>query len=194
MAKVSDARVFLLTGVMAAGKSTVAEALAGRFARSAHVRGDAFRTAIVSGRAPILPSLSPEAQAQLALRRRLGADAARAYHEAGFTTVLQDIYLGEHLIEVAERLAATPLHVVVLCPSARVFAERERARAKTGYGDWGVEALWAQFMDTTPRLGLWLDTSALDVDETVEAILEDLESSRVTVGDLARARRALEKS
>ena len=72
-----------------------------------------------------------------------------------------------------------------------MVAERERARTNTGYGDWAVEALWTQFMDTTPHLGLSLDTSTLDVDETVEAILEDPGSSRVTAGDLERARRGL---
>ncbi|MFE4593275.1 hypothetical protein [Streptomyces laurentii] len=35
--------VVLITGVMAAGKSTVAELLARRLPRAAHVRGDLFR-------------------------------------------------------------------------------------------------------------------------------------------------------
>ncbi|MDQ0761187.1 putative kinase [Streptomyces canus] len=43
--------VVLVTGVMAAGKSTVAQALAERLPRAAHVRGDVFRRMIVSGRA-----------------------------------------------------------------------------------------------------------------------------------------------
>jgi adenylylsulfate kinase-like enzyme len=42
--------VVLITGVMAAGKSTVAELMAGRLPRAAHVRGDVFRRMIVSGR------------------------------------------------------------------------------------------------------------------------------------------------
>jgi hypothetical protein len=39
--------VVVVTGVMAAGKSTVAQLLAERLPRSAHVRGDAFRRMIV---------------------------------------------------------------------------------------------------------------------------------------------------
>ncbi|WP_324193143.1 zeta toxin family protein [Nocardia nova] len=35
--------VYLITGIQAAGKSTVAQALAERLPRSAHVRGDVFR-------------------------------------------------------------------------------------------------------------------------------------------------------
>lgn len=40
---------FVVTGIMAAGKSTVAQTLAARFERSAHVRGDSFRKAAVNG-------------------------------------------------------------------------------------------------------------------------------------------------
>lgn len=42
--------VVLVTGVMASGKSTVAQALAERLPRAAHVRGDLFRRMIVSPR------------------------------------------------------------------------------------------------------------------------------------------------
>ena len=49
------ARVIVVVGIMAAGKSTVAEALARRFDRAVHLRGDVFRRMIVSGRAPITP-------------------------------------------------------------------------------------------------------------------------------------------
>ncbi|HEY2553556.1 MAG TPA: zeta toxin family protein [Streptosporangiaceae bacterium] len=42
--------VFLVTGIQAAGKSTVAQALAKKFERSVHVRGDLFRRMMVNGR------------------------------------------------------------------------------------------------------------------------------------------------
>lgn len=40
--------VVLITGVMAAGKSTVAQLLAESLPRAVHVRGDVFRRMIVS--------------------------------------------------------------------------------------------------------------------------------------------------
>jgi predicted kinase len=46
-------RIVLITGNMAAGKSSVAQALAERLPRSVHLRGDAFRRMIVNGRAEI---------------------------------------------------------------------------------------------------------------------------------------------
>ncbi len=185
----SQGDLFVLTGVMAAGKSSVAEALARRFERAAHVRGDAFRRFIVSGRDPMGPPLSEEAERQLALRRALGADAALAYRAAGFTAVLQDLYLGRHLVEVVERLVGASPHVVVLCPSVEAVAEREARREKRGYRHWDVEGLWRTFMEETPRLGLWIDTTTLDVDETVTAILDDPEASRVDASDLERVER-----
>jgi cytidylate kinase len=55
MRSVENPRVILITGIMAAGKSTVAQRLAERLDRSVYVRGDAFRRMIVSGASPITP-------------------------------------------------------------------------------------------------------------------------------------------
>jgi len=78
------AGVILLTGVMAAGKSTVAQLLAERFPRAVHVRGDVFRRFIVTGRVePTTPNMPPEAQAQLMLRHQLAVATADAYAPAG---------------------------------------------------------------------------------------------------------------
>jgi predicted kinase len=60
--------VVLVTGVMAVGKSTVAQALAERLPRAAHVRGDVFRRMIVSGREDYEPGSDGEGLAQLRLR------------------------------------------------------------------------------------------------------------------------------
>lgn len=179
--------VYVITGVMAAGKSTVADALARRFERAVHLHGDVFRTMIVTGRDPIDPPLSTEAERQLALRRDLACHAARRYHDADFTVVLQDVYLGDHLADVVARLATVPLHVVVLRPRPEVVAARERARAKTGYREWDVEAM-CRLLDETPAVGLWLDTSDLDVDATVEAILSRPGASRVASPPATRLR------
>ena len=101
--------VVLVTGVMAAGKSTVAQALAELLPRAAHVRGDVFRRMIVSGRAEYLPGASGEASAQLRLRYRLSAATADAYVEAGFTAVVQDVVLGEDLTAYVGLIRTRPL-------------------------------------------------------------------------------------
>lgn len=167
--------VILTTGIMASGKSSVAQALAERLPTSVHLRGDVFRRMIVNGRVEVEPNPSATALTQLRLRYDLAAGAARAYCAAGFTVVYQDVILGPNLEEVVVCLRPWPVTVVVLCPAAAVVARREAARPKTGYGGpWTIDAVDRVLRDATPRLGLWLDTSTLDVAAIVDAILDHL--------------------
>jgi predicted kinase len=168
----SSPRLFLITGAMAAGKSTVAESLARRLDRSVHLRGDVFRKTIVNGAAEMGPELSPEAARQLALRHRLACEVAEGYLEAGFAVVYQDILIGQALQQVADRLRHRSPALVVLAPKPEVLAQRDRNRAKTGYGNHFPPSALASALDRgSPRLGLWLDTSDMSVDEVVERIL-----------------------
>jgi hypothetical protein len=170
---------FVITGVMAAGKSTVAELLAQQFERGVHLRGDIFRKMIVSGRDPITPELGEEAMRQLDLRQRLAASAANDYWRDDFTVVLQDIYAGPALPNVIGRLEITPLYVVVLSPRPDVVVAREAQRHKSGYGEWSIDAFCADFVNETPHVGLWLDTSEQKPEQTVEEILHRRYDARV---------------
>ncbi|MGW1213474.1 AAA family ATPase [Streptomyces sp. NPDC002499] len=173
--------VVLITGVMAAGKSTVAQALAERLPRAAHVRGDVFRRMIVTGREEYEPGARGGGEAQLRLRYRLSAATADAYAEAGFTAVVQDVILGERLETYVGLVRTRPLHVVVLAPDADAVAAREEGRPKTGYGTaWTIPALDDVLRTRTPRIGLWLDSSELTVGQTVEAIMAGRERARVS--------------
>jgi len=158
---------------MASGKSTVAEALAKRLTRAVHLRGDIFRRMIVSGREEMTADPSEEALRQLVMRYRLTAEAARGYLDAGFHVVVQDNYLGRMLSDFLDKLHGLEPRVVILCPRVDVIATREIGRGKVGYHGFSIEGLYAMFMAQTPRVGLWLDTSDMSVDETVEAILAD---------------------
>ncbi|WP_067652274.1 AAA family ATPase [Nocardia harenae] len=162
--------IVLITGAMAAGKSTVAELLARSLPRAAHVRGDTFRRWIVSGRAEPAPPLSADAETQLALRQRLAATVALGYADAGITPVLQDLYPGPALARMRTLLTGHPLRVVVLLPDPGVLAARDAARAKTGYRGWSPAEFDREFRDRTPAPGLRLDTSAQTPEQTVAAI------------------------
>jgi predicted kinase len=85
--------VWLVIGVQAAGKSTVAEGLASRFGRSIHVRGGQFIRSAVNGW--VSPGEEPAAEARrlLDLRYRLSAQSANEYCAAGFTTIVPDTSL-----------------------------------------------------------------------------------------------------
>jgi predicted kinase len=163
--------VYVISGPMAVGKSSVARLLAGRFERGVHLEGDVFRRSIVSGRAETTPSSDDEADDQLRLRYRLAAAAADMYAEAGFTVVLEDVVAGEHLRDLRTSIRSRPCHVFVLTARADVLERRDAARRGTGYGTWSAEELLGVFFDATPRLGVWLDTSDLDPNSTVDAIL-----------------------
>jgi len=163
--------IVLITGIMAAGKSTVAQELASRLPRSVHLRGDAFRRMIVNGRAEMTPETEAEAIRQLRLRYTLAANAADTYFAAGFTVVLQDVVLGSDLADMVDRIRSRPLLVVVLAPRPEVVAVREQGRPKTGYGEWTPQQLDAGLRAETPRLGLWLDNSEQTPTQTVDEIL-----------------------
>jgi chloramphenicol 3-O-phosphotransferase len=174
-------RVIFLTGVMAAGKSTVAQRLAERLDRSVHVRGNVFRRMIVSGGAPITPEGGAAMDAELRLRYRLSAMVADEYARNGYTAVVQDVLFGPDLADYVGWVQSRPLAVVVLAPRPEVVERREAERPKVGYtAGWTVADLDRDLRETTPPLGLWLDTSDQSVDETVDEILARLQESLVS--------------
>ncbi|MCF6466884.1 phosphotransferase [Nonomuraea sp. MG754425] len=175
--------VVLVTGVPAAGKSTVAQALAERLPRSVHVRGDAFRRMVVSDRADMTPDPTPEALRQLRLRHRIAATVADMYVDAGFTPVVQDVVIGGELEHFTKTVRSRPLHVIVLAPGPAEVERRERARAKSGYGGgWTAARLDTVLRQESARIGLWLDTSRQSVAETVEEILSRAAEAVVAEG------------
>jgi predicted kinase len=168
-----DPRLFVITGIMAAGKSTVAQALAERFDHSVHLRGDTFRRFVVAGRAEMSPDPSPEAVAQLELRYELAAMCADRYVDAGFVTVVQDVILGPLLTRVIDMFRTRPMALVVLAPNQDTVAARDRDRMKVGYRHYTPAELDAELRERTPRLGLWVDNTELTIDETVHYILDN---------------------
>lgn len=164
--------VVVISGIQAAGKSTVAQALAERLTRSVHLRGDSFRRNIVKGQINMTPEAQEQAIDQLRLRYRLTASSADLYAGAGFTVIAQDILIGEYLTEMTEYIKTRPLAVIVLVPDTATVEAREETRSKSAYGpDWTVQDLDKLLRADTPRIGLWLDTSGQSVDETVDEIL-----------------------
>ena len=172
--------VWLVIGVQAAGKSTIAEGIAQSYEHGVHVRGGQFYRWAVRGWVHPLPdaldNAAAEARRLLDLRYRLAAVVADEYCAAGFTTVVQDNIFGEDVTTWLSTVKARPRRLVVLRPSVDVVAEREAARtASTGKVAYRPgEHTIAQLDDAiaaTPRIGLWLDTSSQTAAETIAEIL-----------------------
>ncbi|MDC5698532.1 AAA family ATPase [Intrasporangium calvum] len=179
-ASVDTPQTIVVTGVMAAGKSTVSQLLAERFSKAVHLRGDEFRRVVVSGRVDLSPHGDPEAERQLALRHRLAAHTANIYAEAGFTVVVQDLFVGSSLEPFLAQLTS-PVSLVMLAPDVSTVMRRESERTKTGYGDlWSIRDFDHKVRTETPKIGLWLDSSQQTPDETVDEILLRLAEARIS--------------
>jgi len=163
--------VIVVSGIMAAGKSSVSQMLAERFQYGVHLRKDVFRRMIVSGQASMADDVLA-AQRQLQLRYRLACQAADEYAKAGFTVVLQDVVIGELLREFLDGIRTRPRYLVVLTPRPEVISTR------LGGAHHLVDELDYELHAFSPRRGLWLDNSDLSVGETVDAILGRLDEAR----------------
>ncbi|MFD7853769.1 AAA family ATPase [Streptomyces microflavus] len=164
------AEAVLLSGIPGSGKSTVAAALAARFAASAHIEVDALQGLIVNGGRWPSPERDEEADRQIFLRARNACLLAESFVAAGFLPVIDDVVVRRaHLDFYRRRIAVGPLHCVVLAPGAAKAGERNLARDKTLTTDWS-------FLDAAMRAELageaiWIDNGGLTVAATVDAVL-----------------------
>ncbi len=170
MSEITDPKIIIITGLMASGKSTIAQLLAEKFPKSVHLRGDVFRRMMVNGAVEMGPQYSDEAVQQLHLRYRISAQAALMYSNLGFTVILQDNYYGEALTYIATCLQSRNTFTVVLNPSVDVIKQREAERGKVGYHSFNIEDLYEMFQRTTPRIGHWINNSDQTPEETADEI------------------------
>ena len=137
--------LFVISGVSAAGKSTVARLLAGRFARGVCVHGDEIRAMVVSGRVDMRPDAGQEALRQLTLRYAGALAVADVFLKGGFDVVVEDVIIGDVLPGFLALVPVPEFHLVFLDPDAAAIERRERERNQVAYapGRWSVGGLQA---------------------------------------------------
>src|SRR6266568_4602282 len=131
---ISGVALFVISGVSAAGKSTVARLLAGRFERGVCVPGDAVHTMVVSGRLDMRPGSGEGALRQLVLRYAGALAVASVYLRDRFDVVVEDVIIGPVLRDFLELVPVPEFHLVFLDPDAAAIERRERDRDGTTYG------------------------------------------------------------
>jgi len=174
-------RVIVVTGIQAAGKSTVARLLAQRFERGVHIEADLLQQMIVSGGEWVTEPgvIGEEAGRQLRLRLHNACLLAKSFLEAGFTPVIDDIIIGERFDQLKSELAGLPFELIVLAPSPEIVAaKRDEGRGKRVLGE-----KWARYLDEVLRetmagAGMLVGSSDQTPEETVQEIVRQLEALR----------------
>jgi hypothetical protein len=160
--------LIVISGNQDAGKTTVSEKLARRFARAALVSGDAMQSMIVSGRRwPSGRDMLDEERHQLELRLTNACMLGLSFLDAGFTVVLEDSVIGDRLDQLLELLKAHMFYFVMLNPRPDAIRQREKSSGTFDKWSWLDEEIRTK----TARIGLWIDNSDQIPDETVEEIL-----------------------
>jgi predicted kinase len=167
----------VVSGIPGAGKTTVSRLLARRFPRSVHLEGDLIgHDLIVNGLVPPGGSPPEESEAQLRLRRRNICLLADSYVEAGFVVVIDDVVVSPSVIDLYLGLLHTrPVALVQLTPDLAAVRGRDAGRSKHVFDLW--QHLDVELRTNCPRIGLWLDTTHLTAEETVDRIEVDLDKA-----------------
>ena len=169
--------LYVITGQLAAGKSTVAKALLDRHRFGYHVDLDGMREMVTSGLASPL-EWSDETSRQFVLAIRASAALARINADAGFAVAIEGgMDPGE--IEIAlDAVGLRPRMIgIVLRPRLEVALDRNRARTHKGFDTSVLERVMREIDDDLARDARrpgWheLDTSDHTVEETVDAVLQ----------------------
>jgi adenylylsulfate kinase-like enzyme len=168
--------IWLITGIPGAGKSTVARLLAESFERAAYIEGDVLRRFVVSGVVwPEGRELDGEAERQFELAIRNQCLLARSFSEAGFLPILDGVVVMQHHLDAyTGYLAGGRLRLVVLAPSAEVAAARNEQRETTAPDFSHLDGVMREQL---AGQGLWIDSSSQTAEQTVAAILTDVDGT-----------------
>lgn len=121
--------IFVITGQLAAGKSTVAQVVLDRYPLGLHVDVDAVREMVTSGRASPI-EWSDETTRQFDLAIQAASEFARVYSDAGFAVAIEG-GVDPAAIEAALAGAGLRDRMVGIALRPRLEVARRRNRERT---------------------------------------------------------------
>ncbi len=176
----------IVSGMPAAGKSTVTRLAARLLPRAAQVKADTVLEMVLRGRVWFGGEPKDEAVRQEELCNRNLCALAGNFVDFGFTVFMDQIVTDRaELAFLVDLLAPRPVMLVTLAPGVEVCQQRNATRqADESWEFDGYHRLDADMRREFDGVGWWFDTSALAPEETAERIVREaahraqLETSR----------------
>lgn len=164
----------LINGPPGAGKTTVANGVAGSLSRSAVINGDAIARMVAGGYVWPLGEPANEAARQVALCNTNICSLATNFLDAGFTPVIDWIVPDAAQLDVYRTRLGSRLRLIVLDPCAQTCIQRNLQRPPIEqFAFDGHAELRATMWDGFGDRGWWLDSSDLDAECTTRRILHE---------------------
>jgi predicted kinase len=168
----------IVTGMPGAGKTTVSSLAARLMPRAAHVDGDAVNLMIRSGFVWFSGKPTDDALRHDELCNRNLCSLANNFIDFGFTVLLDTVLADRSELDFFLALMSPrPVRLIVLDPGVEVCKHRNAGRdPETQFEFHGYERLEADMKREFGDTGWWLDTSALNADQTAEILVTGMGS------------------
>jgi chloramphenicol 3-O-phosphotransferase len=165
------AEILILTGPPAAGKTSVALALADRYDRVAHIPVDELRHFITPTgyRAPDKEGF----ERQRALATRNACDLACNFIAERFAVIIDDVVTARHELDPyldGLKRGSVPVHFVRLLPSREVCRARNQARRSARLPAERLNQVYDQFEAARDLPGSVIDSSDMTVEFTTDRL------------------------
>lgn len=165
----------IVTGMPAAGKSTVTGLVADLLPRAAQIKGDDVTQMIRSGWVWFMGEPKEDALQHYELCKRNLCALANNFVDFGFTALIDTVVSDRAELDFLHALISPrPVRLVTLAPGIEVCRHRNATRHPAERFDFdGYEQLEADMKRGFGDVGWWFDTSALTPADTAERIVRE---------------------